>query len=156
MGELSTCLRKPISTPRFLTKHLGDEYLVRCQLPLSAADDQQPEPDFAVLRGKVEELKDHPATALLVIEVSFDSLKRDKDKAAVYAQAGVAEYWIVNLNARQLLQHTLPKPTPSVGIQPAALYASIRTFSMQETVTCTVLPLPVRKVEELLPPFWPD
>jgi len=137
---------------RFLTKHLGEEFLVRCQLPLSIADDQAPEPDFAVLRGKVEEIKEHPGTALLVIEVSFDSLKRDRDKAAVYAQAGVAEYWIVNLNARELIQHTLPRQAVSGTDQPAK-YASVRTFSTEDIVTCNALPLPPRKVADLLPPF---
>jgi len=40
----------------------------------------------------------HPSTALLAIEVSEDSLAKDRGvKAQLYARASIAEYWIVNL-----------------------------------------------------------
>jgi Uma2 family endonuclease len=53
----------------------------------------------------------HPTAAdtLLLIEVSDSSLDYDcKTKAAVYAQAGIAEYWIVNLVAMQLMVYRRP------------------------------------------------
>jgi Uma2 family endonuclease len=137
---------------RFLTRHLGDEFLIRCQLPLSAAEDHAPEPDFAVLRGNLSEIREHPQSALFVAEISFDSLKRDRDKAEIYAQARVAEYWIINLNARELIQHTLPREQV-MAKGTLAGYASVRTFRGQDVVSCTALPLPVKTVEELLPPF---
>ena len=37
-----------------------------------------------------------PATARLVVEVSVSSLLVDREMATVYAEADVAEYWIVN------------------------------------------------------------
>jgi Uma2 family endonuclease len=43
-------------------------------------------------------LEGHPSRALLVIEVADSSLDEDRRvKAPLYAAAGVAEYWIVNL-----------------------------------------------------------
>jgi Uma2 family endonuclease len=40
----------------------------------------------------------HPTAALLVFEVSGESLRKDRvAKAAVYARAGIPEYVIVNL-----------------------------------------------------------
>jgi Uma2 family endonuclease len=43
-------------------------------------------------------LADHPAQPVLVVEVSSSRLAFDRrHKASVYARAGIAEYWIVNL-----------------------------------------------------------
>jgi Uma2 family endonuclease len=39
----------------------------------------------------------HPTSALLVIEISDSSLRKDRTvKMRVYARAGLPEYWIVN------------------------------------------------------------
>jgi len=137
----------------FLTKHMVEGFLVRCQLPLAVADDHAPEPDFAVIKGKIEEIKDHPSTALLVIEISYESLKRDRKKSVVYAQAGVQEYWIINVEGREIIQHTVPRPASSVNGDSQAKYATIRAYAASENIACTVLPLPPRQVEQLLPPF---
>ena len=63
--------------------------------PLTLAD-SEPEPDLAVIDGKI---KDYDyirvTTARLVIEVSVSSLALDRAKAAIYAAAGIPEYWIV-------------------------------------------------------------
>ena len=58
-----------------------------------------PEPDAAVIPGRVADYdRAHPTTALLVVEVADSSLKQDRlTKRAIYAAAGIAEYWIVNL-----------------------------------------------------------
>ncbi len=134
----------------YLIRHLGDEYLVRCQLPLTVTDYHEPEPDFAILRGRLEELKDHPKTALMVIEVAYETLRRDRKKAAIYAQAGVEEYWIIDLKAREITQHTDPRPAST---ETAAKYATVRAFTVNQTISSTVLPLPPRLVETLLPPY---
>lgn len=77
---------------------------VRAQLPLTFLR-SEPEPDLAVVSGPPPESLDaaHPVTALLVIEVSLDSLASDRTrKAAIYAEAGIAEYWIVDLAGRRV------------------------------------------------------
>jgi Uma2 family endonuclease len=51
---------------------------------------------------------EHPSTALLVIEVSDPTLLKERRKAAVYASAGIGEYWIVNLGARSVEVYTSP------------------------------------------------
>ena len=51
----------------------------------------------------------HPRTALLVIEVAGDSLRLDRQtKAALYAGAGIPEYWIVNLAETTVEVHRDP------------------------------------------------
>jgi Uma2 family endonuclease len=74
--------------------------------------DSEPEPDFAVVRGdETTYLARHPAPAdiALVVEVSDSTLPGDRDdKGRIYARAGIACYWIVNLNDRQVEEYTLP------------------------------------------------
>jgi Uma2 family endonuclease len=48
-------------------------------------------------------MQDHPARATLLIEVSASSLRFDRaTKAAVYARAGVPEYWVVDVSKRTI------------------------------------------------------
>jgi Uma2 family endonuclease len=76
----------------------GKDYSVRFQLPLALSDDSEPEPDVAVVRGHWRDfVAAHPSTALLVIEVAETTLVYDrKSKGAVYALAGIPDYWILN------------------------------------------------------------
>jgi Uma2 family endonuclease len=57
-----------------------------------------PEPDAAAIAGGLRDYPDHPTSALLVVEVADTSLPLDRRrKGPIYAQAGIPEYWIVNL-----------------------------------------------------------
>jgi Uma2 family endonuclease len=99
------------STIRKLTNllmaRLGGRFELSVQSPLALSDDSEPEPDVAVVPpGDYD--AEHPRTALLVIEVSDTTLKKDRSKAAIYAAAGIGEYWIVNLNARTVEVYTSP------------------------------------------------
>ena len=50
-----------------------------------------------------------PADILLVIEVSDSTLKYDqKTKLSLYAEAGISNYWILNLVDIQLEMHSEP------------------------------------------------
>jgi Uma2 family endonuclease len=97
---------------RLLVRALADEYNVLTQLPLTLGDESEPEPDLAVVRAEDARSRTrHPSTALLVIEVAGDSLRLDREsKAALYARAGVPEYWIVNLAAASVEVYRDPDP----------------------------------------------
>ena len=78
-----------------IAAQVGAEFTVFHEGPLTM-DDSEPEPDISVVRGTRESFRRvHPATAELVIEVAVSSLEFDRLKAAIYAEAGVREYWIV-------------------------------------------------------------
>jgi Uma2 family endonuclease len=98
---------------RWLHEILGPEHLIRIQMPLNVPGESDPEPDAAVVLGALEASNDHPQTALWVIEVSDSSVALDRKKAALYAAAGVQEYWIVDLGGRQL--EVRRKPVPGEG-----------------------------------------
>ena len=77
----------------------GAGYTVRLQLPLALTDESEPEPDIAVVEGSLEDFRlRHPTRAVLVVEVADSTLSFDRErKQAMYAAAGVPEYWILNL-----------------------------------------------------------
>jgi Uma2 family endonuclease len=77
----------------------GPAFSIRPQLPIALTPDSEPEPDLAVVSGNpLDYWNQHPATALLLVEVSDTTLERDRQrKGSLYARAGVQDYWIVNL-----------------------------------------------------------
>jgi len=92
-----------------LVEHFGRWAAVRPALPLLASDDSLPEPDFALV-PKTSAPGPHPMKALLLIEVSYSSLRIDrKVKAPLYAEGGSPEYWIVNVPAARLEVFRAPK-----------------------------------------------
>ena len=78
--------------------------MVRAQLPIIVDDYSIPEPDIAVVPGgPLDYLESHPDTAALLAEISDTTLRTDQgSKLKIHARSGLPEYWIVNLNERQL------------------------------------------------------
>ena len=71
----------------------------------------EPEPDLAVVIGSPNTYRHrHPSgsDSCLLIEVADTSLARDMGKAAIYAAAGVEEYWIVKIENQSLLRMRQP------------------------------------------------
>lgn len=84
---------------------------VESQQPLACSDIHQPEPDFMVLRGKLEDYTDLPtgADTFCVVEVADSSYERDAgEKLRGYAAAGVDQYVIINLRNRTAEVYTHP------------------------------------------------
>jgi Uma2 family endonuclease len=91
-----------------LVLQLGGQHGVRPQLPFAADDWSEPEPDLAVVR-KDPSLRDHPSEALLVVEIASSSLTIDRGlKRTIYAEVGIPEYWVVDVNGRTVEVHTRP------------------------------------------------
>jgi hypothetical protein len=90
---------------REVGRRLPDGWHYQSQDPITLADGE-PEPDGAVVRGRVEDYAaahPGPADVALVIEVADSSLDRDRGlKLRSYARAKLAVYWIVNLTERQV------------------------------------------------------
>jgi Uma2 family endonuclease len=93
-----------------LRRAFGASHTIRVQHPLAVSIASEPQPDLAVVPGTARDYVDqHPVSAVLVVEVSDTSLDYDRTKKArVYAQAGIADYWIVNLVEGVLEVHRDP------------------------------------------------
>jgi Uma2 family endonuclease len=80
-----------------------EEVLVRVQNSIGLSDlDSAPEPDLTwVKRRDYRKRRPSAADVLLLIEVSDSSLEYDRgEKATLFATAGIADYWIVNIPQR--------------------------------------------------------
>jgi len=78
--------------------------------PVRLPPGSEPQPDFAVVRGKPEDypvLAPEPDDLALVVEVVASNVSEDRKLASVYGGAGIPVYWIVNLKARQVEVYTL-------------------------------------------------
>ncbi len=129
---------------RFLSRGLGDAHSVRPQLPLSLGEDSEPEPDLAIVTRQEEEAAQaHPRSALLVVEVSEESLRRDRLlKGRIYARARIPEYWVVDVAGRAVELYNEPD-------EEAGRYRTLRTLGVGETLTSQVLPGLTLPVAEL-------
>ncbi len=105
---------------RIIENLLPPGWHVRKEEPVRIPDYDEPEPDLAVVRGDDDHYEDrHPSATdvALIIEIAESSLNRDRgEKRDVYARAGIAAYWILNLLDRQLECHA----KPTVGVYPPA------------------------------------
>lgn len=99
-------------------------------------NDNEPEPDIAVIRGDTSELLDRhagPSEIALLIEVADTSLERDRTwKKRIYASAAVPVYWIVNLIDEQLEIYAGPSG-PASGSSATTAQAS------PSFASCTIL-----------------
>lgn len=85
---------------------------MRVQNPVQLDDSSEPEPDIALLLPR----KDYYATRhptpndiFLIVEVADTTIRYDrKVKLPLYGQAGVREYWLVDLNAQCVEVYTQP------------------------------------------------
>lgn len=99
-------------TNKYLSKLLGNRAEVRIQSPITLGDDSEPEPDIAVVSTDINEYADrHPAPKdiYLLIEVADTTLTKDRQlKSRIYAKNLVSEYWILDLQNRQIYIYRSP------------------------------------------------
>jgi Uma2 family endonuclease len=90
-------------------------YYIRWQMPFVVGMSSEPEPDIAVVPGTARDYRsEHPTVATLIIEVADTSLAYDRDtKGAIYAKAGVLDYWILNVVERHIEVYRKPIVDPA-------------------------------------------
>ena len=131
---------------KILQAKLGDRAIVDAANPLRLGRYSEPEPDVKVLRQPLAAYEDRPpspADALLVIEVSESSLKKDRGpKLRSYAESGVRELWIVDLVHEHVEVHEEP-----VGER----YRRSRVLRRGETIAPAAFPEDAIAVADILP-----
>jgi Uma2 family endonuclease len=122
---------------------------VRTQLPLALDPASEPEPDIAVVTGSPRDYRDdHPSTALLILEVADTSLAFDRTvKASLYARAGIADYWVLNVSDEMLEIHR----TPERSTDAPRGWRYVERFSARDGVAPLARPDGVISVTDLLP-----
>lgn len=124
--QLAEAIRKIIAT--------GQSH-VRCQQPLILPPANEPEPDVAIVLGKpANYLNQHPEAdeTLAVMEVADSSLRQDRDvKQRIYADAGIAAYWIVDISANQIEVYTQP-------LAGQGRYGRMETFGRGEAISLSL------------------
>ena len=86
---------------------------IRVQLPVILGNDSEPEPDLAVVRFDANEYSfrhPEPPDIYLLIEVADSTIAKDRNqKARIYAKNRVLEYWILDLQKRQVYVFRQPE-----------------------------------------------
>ncbi len=99
---------------RVLSAKFADRVYVQVQNPVVVGVDSEPEPDVALLamnEAAWGERHAYPADVIALIEVAETSRAVDlRVKLSLYAEAGIAEYWVVDLVDRLIRIHREPMP----------------------------------------------
>ncbi len=92
-------------------EQVGALVRVRVQNPVRLGDHSQPEPDLSLLaRKSYRAAHPGPEDVVLLVEVADSSLKKDRElKIPLYAQAGIREVWLVDLEFASVHIHRQPR-----------------------------------------------
>ncbi len=144
-----TAHRSAVGRTDYLLKNrLGNRAWVSIQDPIQLNERSEPEPDIAVVKVDPLDYADHhptPSEVYLIIEVANSSLQLDcETKAKAYSQAGITDYWVLDVISRQL--HIFRKPTQE-GYKDVVILAADATISPLEFPDVQIMVL------EMLPPL---
>ena len=135
----ANCVRAWI---QLLRRIVPDEFFIDVQNPIKIRDDGEPQPDIALLHDRTYTATPTAADVLFVVEVSDSSLAYDRGtKLPLYAAAGIAEAWLVDLSAGIIERHTEPYD---------GAYRRVVFARAGETLTSTTVPAVVVPVEAIL------
>jgi Uma2 family endonuclease len=125
-----------------LSQYLGTDAFVSIQSSVQLAEDQELEPDLAVLSRDYEGHIPRPEDVILLMEVADTSLSYDRGrKLLIYAQAGIPEAWIVDLQGEALERHTDPA---------GGAYRTTMRVGRGREITSLAVPGLVLRVDEVM------
>jgi Uma2 family endonuclease len=130
---------------RLLTMFLGQNAIVSVQDPIRIDVLNEPEPDICVLRPRDDFYADEhpePNDVMLAIEVSDSTLEFDRDvKKEIYAEAGIVEFWIINIKENVIEAFSEPENRT---------YFQMQIYSRGETIKTKNTPEILLSVSEIL------
>lgn len=129
----------------------GAGFDVRVQMPLALDSSSEPEPDVTVVLGSPRDFRNaHPTSALLVVEGADTALPYDREqKGSLYARAGVADYWILNLLDRRLEVYQDPAPVSEARYGWG--YRTVAQYAVGDSVSPLAAPQARVSVSDILP-----
>lgn len=88
-------------TGEYLRQLLGNRAKIKEAHPITLPNNSEPEPDIAIVRMPAALYRDRhpqPEDIFWLVEISDSTLAKDLGmKKDIYADAGIAEYWVMNL-----------------------------------------------------------
>ena len=94
-------------TAKYLRLLLGNRAEVSEAHPITLPNDSEPEPDIAIVRSPdtlYQTRHPFPEDIFWLIEIANSTLAKDLGvKRELYAQAGIPEYWVMNLQTSELV-----------------------------------------------------
>ncbi|PIB91175.1 Uma2 family endonuclease [Caulobacter sp. FWC2] len=115
----------------FIAKGMGSAIVV-VDSTLRLSPTNAPDPDLYVYDADLPLASVNGTNVGLVIEVSHSTVRYDLAfKVELYAQHGVRDYWVVDVNTDTLIVHRDPVD---------GVYRDIVRYSAQDTVTALLLP----------------
>jgi Uma2 family endonuclease len=125
-----------------LIRQLGERYRVRSHSGLGLWTYSCPEPDVSVV--EMTDVRTGPRGAFLVVEAALSSHAKDRIlKAPLYAQAGIPNYWLVDLDRMKIEVYTQPR---------GRRYRRVQTLGRGDTLRAVGLPRASIPVSRILPP----
>jgi Uma2 family endonuclease len=128
MSPIGWCHANCVTTLTMLLARFAlDLYVVSVQNPVTIGEYGELQPDLTLLEQTTHGRLPGPDDVSLAVEVSDSTLSYDKNiKLPRYAQAGVPEVWIVDLENQRVEVHSEPSPNG---------YHESKNFGPGETVT---------------------
>jgi Uma2 family endonuclease len=135
---------------KLLEKLLGDDVLLRVQLPIQLGD-AQPKPSIAVVMPDVLRYADrHPIASeiYLLIFIADGTLQNDcETQGHIYARSRIDDFWVLDINERQL--HVFREPSDD-GYRSQMILSEDSTVALSAFSKCTFC------VREMLQPLAAD
>lgn len=126
----------------WLVKGKADDQRVGVETTLYLAEMLFVEPDLMLYPRTIKPQDLTGGDLTLLIEVSDDSLSRDLGlKASIYADHGVRDYWVVDVEARRVIVHRDPTDKG---------YRSVRSFEADAEVSVLLAPELAMRLTDLL------
>jgi Uma2 family endonuclease len=131
MAPIGSAHASVVNTLDTLLGEVAPRAIVSVQNALVLNERSAPQPDVALLRPRADRyFTSHPvaADALLVVEVADTTFEYDLEvKRPLYAQAGVAELWIVDIGRRAV--HVFREPAQDYSIHQILTTSDIATVA---------------------------
>ncbi len=125
-----------------IARHLAKGLTVSIQNPVRLSNESEPEPDISVIHDRNYAIVPAPSDVFLVMEVADSSREYDRGiKMPLYAAAGIAEAWLVDLVAEMIERYTDPHN---------GHYRLVAIAHRGETLASTVFPALVIDVDTVL------
>jgi Uma2 family endonuclease len=123
---------------------------VNAEAPIDVAPEDsptnEPEPDVTVLNRDYttfQSANPRPRDLCLLVEVADTTLRFDlTTKAALYARAGIIEYWVLDVSGRRLIVHR----NPQLG-----KYTTVVAYSESESIAPLAAPDALFKIADAFP-----